>query len=304
MTKEKAVAEETKEIVTHEKETTAVATTQDTNAELLAQLRAGSGEGEGNQYPRPAEIRVDNDKTDTDINGRMVPVLNAPMWTEKVENRDENGELLVDEAGRPTWRWEPLTPEINAVVLKTQYMIKKKYVKDDPEPYFYSRPFNSCSGGGIIDIYFDKAVVASMDYSELKASGQFGGKFDLVMVIYLWCEDNELRIIKNKGTVRSAMFDYFKKFKSPDSITAHWTNFKATMMTNAAGLTFNGCELSINHTMPVNLTDILAKQKYLNDSLTFVSKTMEEKADDQIKEIMESEDQKRIDPIIDDIPFS
>lgn len=299
MTKEKAVAEETKEVAVAEQKT-AVANV-DPNAEILAQLRQGSGEGEGTQYPRPAEIRVDNEKTDTDVNGRMVPVLNAPMWTEKVENRDGKGELIVDESGRPTWRWENLLEEINAVVLKTQYMIKKKYVKDDPEPYFYSRPFNSCGGDGLIDIYSDKNVVASLDYQSLKNSEQFYGKFDLVMIIYLLCEDGELRIIKNKGTVRSAMFDYFKKFKSPDSITAHWTKFKAVMMTNKAGLTFNGCELSINHDIPVNLTDILAKQKYLNDSLTFVSKTMEDKVDDQIKEIME---EKEAEIAISDIPFS
>jgi len=174
--------ETTTDVVVKPEET--AITTNDQNAELLAQLRQGSGEGEGRQFPKPAEIRVDNESTPTDIQGRMVEVLNPPMWCEKVENRNEYGELIMDANGRPEWRWEKLTEELNAVVLKTQYMIKKKYVKNDTEPYFYSRPFNSCASFDNIDLFCNKEVVASMPYAELKVSEGYGGKYDLWMIIY------------------------------------------------------------------------------------------------------------------------
>jgi len=73
-------------------------------------------------------------------------------------------------------------------------------------------------------------------------------------------------------------------------------------MVNDAGIQFNGAELSINHDISVNLTDILSKQKYLNDSLTFVSKAMNDKVDEKIEAILEEEARAEI--AVEDIPFS
>lgn len=311
--KETAVANQ-EEVVT-----TKVVTLSEADQQALAELREGSGEGDGMSYTFIPEIKIDNNKTEMDINGRNVPVLNAPMWLEKVETgeRDQDGQVI--------YKWEPLLPEINAIVLKVQYQVKEKWDQKAKDatgigykfPFFYSRPFDSTQSKLPINIYSQQEIIASLSYDDLKYSQdeRFKGNYDLVMIIWLWCEDNTLRVIKNKGSIRGAMFEYFNKFRKPDTMSAHWTKFKAVMTTNAAGLTYNGVELSVNNDIPVELSFNLAKQKELNATLDAIKAQIgqrdeeiaQKKADEQINSMLVEApaDTKKVEDIaVSDVPFN
>lgn len=301
------------------KKETAVATTEEVKTttmseadqQALAELRGGSGEGETSKFPVVPEIKIDNDESKITVDGREVPVLNKPMWLEKIDAGE------VDANGNVVYKWEPLTEELNAVILKVNYQIKKKWKKDDTSPFFYSRPFNSTQSKDLINIYSNKEVIASLSYNDLKFSNdeRFKGNYDLVMIIWLWCEDNTLRVIKNKGSVRGAMFDYFKKFRAPDTMSAHWTKFKVVMTTNDAGLTYNGVELSVNNDIPVSLAFNLAKQKELNETLETIKNSIgdrdneiaQRKVDEEINNMLAAapEGTKNIDDVkVEDIQFN
>jgi hypothetical protein len=196
------------------------------SADLIAELRANSGESSGSDLPFVPLIKVDNSKVEEKLaSGRTIPVLCPPQ----LKRIDKVGEEYV----------ETVMPNFGGIVLlikwtvsnRGKYNATTKLYEDNDAPKFSSHYFDPVClfGKKAIDIKLtDNGEVISLTYPEIKF--KYGPNFKLVATLYVLFGTEVVRVVVS-GSGRGSLFDYLKTIKQNDSISAHKTLFSAVAVT-------------------------------------------------------------------------
>jgi len=249
------------------------------NAELIDQLRANSGEQEVPEYPFCPIITVDNHMDKKNVEGEEVDVRCKPGFN-----------VLTKEAGEYVVNY--LAEKFSGVILLVRYTVENKYDKNNKYGIFRSFEFSAAAFNGAekVKINVEGAVegekeVVELTYADFKEN--YKDRYDLYVITYTLVGE-DIKRFKARGISRSKTWDYLKTFKKPDTISAHFTNFDAVKETEP--MAYNRLEITKGKDV-VDLIDILDKQNKLRNYFN--------KFD--VKE--EKDDVKEGEIVVEDIPF-
>lgn len=269
-------------------------------ADLVAQLRANSGEATGEAMKFIPILQVDNKKEKVTVEEREVDVLCKPRW--KRTDRDENGEYA-----------ESIIPSFGGVVLKVMWQVandgkwdpnQNKMVSNDA-PNFRSSLFHP-------DVFFGKKYLQikytgdsefhkagdleSLTYPELKA--KFPELFKLTGWVF-FLHNNELVRLKVTGASRAPLFDFLKSFKANDSVSAHPTVCSAEYGDKPQPHNKATFTVATDPNVPFDINQVLEFQDGLNKLFnTATSKIMEAMGGEVIAEEVHEDEIK-----VENIPF-